>query len=274
MVDDRRLRQRFVERMDLVRGIEGLLDLVPDVYFWVKDAHGRFVLCNQALVALVGEKSQANVIGRRDSDFFPAELAATYMSDDRTVLATGEALVDRIELVRNTDGSVDWFDTTKTPVFDRRGRVIGVAGVTRDLKKMHSTNQRFFAMAPVIETIMSDYALPLTVASLAAKVDLSLSQFERQFKRKFRTTPRKYITRIRVQAACQLLATTDLPISEVAQQTGFYDQSHFSHQFRRERGMTPSRYRAATATAPGARGHLAEASISFAALATPARPAM
>jgi AraC-like DNA-binding protein len=44
-------------------------------------------------------------------------------------------------------------------------------------------------------------------------------------------------------AACDLLATTDLPLSVVASRTGYYDQSHLSNDFVRERGMTPAVYR-------------------------------
>jgi transcriptional regulator GlxA family with amidase domain len=74
-------------------------------------------------------------------------------------------------------------------------------------------------------------------------VALSVSQFNRQFKKKFHTTPRSYLTNVRMNAACHLLVSTDLPISEIALQTGFYDQSHLSNQFTRHRGMSPSHYR-------------------------------
>jgi len=70
-----------------------------------------------------------------------------------------------------------------------------------------------------------------------------VSQFNRQFKKKFHTTPRSYLTSVRMNAACHLLVSSDLPISDIALQTGFYDQSHFSNQFLRHRDMSPSQYR-------------------------------
>lgn len=241
--DFRRVRKRFLARLPSPTALAALFDHIPDVYFFVKDRDGRFVLFNRAFLDLMGVRSEDEVLGKRDADFFPPSLWQNYTRDDRTVIETGAPVIDRIEPVRNPDGSIDWFNTTKIPVFDARGAIMGVAGFTRDIKKMNSTNARFLSMAPVIETIMSDYAQPLSVAALAAKVSLSVSQFERQFKKKFQTTPRKYITQIRINAACQLLTSTDLPISEIAQQTGFYDQSHFTHQFVRHRKLTPSRYR-------------------------------
>lgn len=224
-------------------GLELLFDYLPDVYLFVKDATGRFVHCNRAFVGLVGARSEEEVVGRQDTDFFPGDLCESYLRDDRTVMSSGVPIVDKIELVRNADWTIDWHSTTKLPLLDGSQQVIGVAGITRDVKKANAIHVRYLSMGPALEAIMANYAEPPSVAELAVKVSLSVSQFERQFKKKFQTTPLKYIARIRVEAACRLLVTTDRPISAIAVQTGFYDQSHFTNQFRRLKGMTPSLYR-------------------------------
>lgn len=233
----------FLARVAQPAGFEVLFEHLPDVYFFVKDDGGRFVSCNQAFLGLVRRSRVEDVIGYRDSDFFPPGLAENYMNDDRVVLRSGEPILNRVELMRNPDGSIDWYTTTKLPLFDRRGITIGVAGITRDVKKMNSTAAHFLSWAPVLEAMLSDYAEPHSAQELAEKVGLSVSQFNRQFKRKFHTTPRSYLGNVRVNAACHLLVSTDLPISEIALQTGFYDQSHFSNQFQQHRGMSPSHYR-------------------------------
>lgn len=243
-LDSRRFSQNFLSRVEQPAGFEVLFDHVPDVYFFAKDAQGRFVRCNQAFLSLVRRTREDEVIGAKDTDFFPASLAENYMRDDRIVLRTGQPILDRVELNRNPDGSIDWFSTTKLPLVDRNGVTIGVCGITRDVKRMNSTTARFLSWAPVLEAMLSDYAEPLAAADLASKVRLSVSQFNRQFKRKFQTTPRSYLTNVRINAACHLLVSTDLPISQIALQTGFYDQSHLSNQFTRHRGMSPSHYRA------------------------------
>jgi AraC-like DNA-binding protein len=166
------------------------------------------------------------------------------MRDDREVIRSSEPIIDKVELVRNPDGTIDWYCTTKLPLFDKKGLAIGVCGITRDVKKMNTNNARFLSWAPVLEIMLNDYAQPLSTAALAAKVSLSVSQFNRQFRKKFHTTPRAYLTNVRMNAACHLLVTTDLPISDISLQTGFYDQSHFSNQFVRHRGLPPSQYRA------------------------------
>jgi len=235
--------REFLSRIASPSGLEGLFDYLPDVYFFVKDREGRFVRCNRAFATLLRARVEEDVLGLRDADFFPLALADNYVRDDHVVMASATPIIDKAELVRSAQGSINWYNTTKLPVLDAAGEVIGVAGVTRDIGKMTSNGERFLYWAPVLETIISNYAEPLSMAFLAAKVSLSVSQFDRRFKKRFLTTPRKYLTSVRINAACQLLSSTDLPIASIALQTGFYDQSHFTKQFTTVKGTTPARYR-------------------------------
>lgn len=241
-MNGQQMSQRFVSQMR-PESCFAIFSHLPDVCVFIKDRKRRFVLCNDALVRALGCRHEHEVLGRVDEAFSPKHLCEMYALDDGHVLATGEPLIDKLELVRNQDGSFDWYNTTKMAIVGRDGTVIGVAGISRDIKQMNTSSSRFLAMAPVIETIMTDYARQLTMAELSAKLGLSVSQFGRQFKRRFGTTPLKYLIQVRIKSACELLTTTDLPISRIALETGFYDQSHFTHQFQRLKGMTPSRYR-------------------------------
>jgi PAS domain S-box-containing protein len=233
----------FVTQFASPSGLDVLFDHLPDVYFFVKDREGRFVRCNRAFATLLHAQNAHEVIGLRDLDFFPRSLADNYMRDDDVVMKSAAAIVDKAELVRTPQGSIDWYNTTKLPLVDATGDVIGIAGVTRDITKMKSTNERFLYWAPVLEAILENYAEPLSTASLAAKVSLSVSQFDRRFKKRFLTTPRQYVMNVRINAACQLLASTELPIAAIALQTGFYDQSHFTNYFSRTKGISPAHYR-------------------------------
>jgi AraC-like DNA-binding protein/PAS domain-containing protein len=241
--DLRRLHAEFLARIASPSGFEVLFDYLPDVYFFVKDRWGRFMRCNSAFAALVRARSEEEVLGLRDADFFPSGLAENYVRDDRAVMATETPIIQKLELVCSAQGAINWHSTTKLPLLDAKGEVIGVAGVTRDFSRMKSTGEHLSYWAPVLETIINDYAEPLSMACLAAKVSLSVSQFERRFKKRFQTTPRKYLADVRINAACQLLSSTDLPIAVIAVQTGFYDQSHLNKQFTKIKGSTPAQYR-------------------------------
>jgi PAS domain S-box-containing protein len=234
----------FLARVTRPVGFDVLFDYLPDVYFFVKDADGRFIRANRAFLGLVRASGEEDVIGAKDSDFFSANWAENYTRDDREVVRLAEGIVDKAELVRHADGSVDWFCTTKLPLLDAKGSAIGICGIMRDVKKMTTNNERFLSWAPVLETILRHYASPLGSPVLAEKMGLSVSQFNRQFKRRFQATPRSYVANVRLNAACHFLMTTELSISDIAFRTGFYDQSHFTNQFVKVYGTPPSKYRA------------------------------
>jgi PAS domain S-box-containing protein len=221
----------------------GAFDHVSDVYVFVKDQDRRFVACSEPFARLLGYRTVTQLYGLRDEDISPEYLVEHYRAHDARILSTGERLVDLVELVRNTDGSYDWFLTTKTPISGSDGAVIGLVGVTRALTKRGSATERLMSLTPAVELISREYARGLSVRELAESVAMSPSHFSRSFKIHFALTPHQYLRRVRLMAACDLLSTTDLPMMAVAARAGFYDQSHLSNEFRRERGLTPAAYR-------------------------------
>jgi PAS domain S-box-containing protein len=220
-------------------------DQVSDVYVFVKDRDRRFVACNEPFAKLLGYRATSQLYGLRDEDISPEYLVEHYRRHDEQLLQSGERLVDLVELVRNSDGSYDWFLTNKTPITGEDGAVVGLVGVTRGLTKRGPVAERLMVLTPAVEMISRDYSRPLTVADLAGEVSMSPSHFSRTFKEHFGVTPHNYLRRVRLMAACDLLSTTDLPMSAIADRTGFYDQSHLSNDFRRDRGMSPAAYRKA-----------------------------
>jgi PAS domain S-box-containing protein len=220
-----------------------VLDILDDVYFFVKDAERRFVYYNEPFARVMWRKGD-DLLGLRDEDISPEYLVDKYRSDDQNVLSNGARLVDLIELMHNKDGSYDWFTTTKFPIRSRTGQVIGVAGVIRMLTRSEHAGTAFLTLGPAIELIMTSYHRGLSVQQLSAAVSLSPSQFARQFKKRFGMTPHSYLRSVRMMAACNLLASTPLTISDVATRCGYFDQSHLTHDFITSRGMSPGQYRA------------------------------
>jgi transcriptional regulator GlxA family with amidase domain len=72
---------------------------------------------------------------------------------------------------------------------------------------------------------------------------MSVRQFNRSFRKAMGTSPREFLVKTRIRAACEALRTSDTPISHIAVDFGFYDQSSFTKLFKRHMGMTPLRYR-------------------------------
>jgi PAS domain S-box-containing protein len=229
-----------------------LFEYMPDIFLFAKDLEGRFTMANGIFVEKCGMRNEKDLLGLTDFDVFPRHLAEKYVKDDKQVIETGETLINLIELVIHIGKATDWYSSTKVPVRDANGTIIGLAGFTRDIKKMESGSRHFIEMGEIFDYVMGHYTESIDMAKLASLVCLSISQFERRFKSLFKISPLKYITMVRIHAACQALAEGSERISDIALNNGFYDLSHFNRQFRRQMGMSPSDYRKKYAGVKGA----------------------
>jgi len=93
------------------------------------------------------------------------------------------------------------------------------------------------------DTIDRDYAEKLAVADLAADAGYSLGQFIRAFCAAYGETPGKYLTRRRVERACELLRSVNLTVTEICMVVGFSSLGTFSRRFADIIGRSPSAYR-------------------------------
>ncbi len=117
-----------IER-DLVRA---LMDGVPD-YIYFKDPSGCFVRVNRAFAASHGRASAAELVGTTDFDYFEKNLAEAFRESERRIMETGEPLIDVEERNLQRDGKERWVSTTKVPLRDGHGTVVGVLGISRDI---------------------------------------------------------------------------------------------------------------------------------------------
>jgi two-component system, sensor histidine kinase and response regulator len=109
-----------------------LIDNLPD-FIYAKDVNGRFLVANTAVARNMGVPSPDNLIGKHDFDFFPRELAEQYHADEQAVIRAGQALIDREEDVVDPSGNRLKISTTKVPLRDENGAVIGIVGIGRDV---------------------------------------------------------------------------------------------------------------------------------------------
>lgn len=107
----------------------------------------------------------------------------------------------------------------------------------------HTVRQGVSKLAPVIHHVHTHLDEHLNITDLAHLSGMSPSHFSRLFKKSVGMSPHRYILSQRVRLAKQLLDETNLPLSNIALECGFYDHSHFIVQFRRFTGITPKGYR-------------------------------
>ena len=236
------LRDAFFGQLGDDQVFVRLFDHLPAVYFFIKDAQGRFMYVNESLRKVLGS-SEASIIGRTDDDFFSPELADAYRAEDREVMHTKQTITDRVWLVPDRSGALNWFVSTKSPLLDRSGQAIGVAGAMQDVQSTGAVLGPYEQMSDVVRFIGERYAEKITVDQMAELAHLSSSQFTRRFNALFQMTPARYLTRVRINASCGLLTRTDLDLSSIAEQCGFHDASHFVKQFKGLMGVTPGEYR-------------------------------
>jgi AraC family transcriptional regulator len=95
----------------------------------------------------------------------------------------------------------------------------------------------------VRDRIHAGFRGTLRMSDLAAEAGVHPVYLARAFRQRYDCSPAEYARRLRVEAASELLARSDVPLAQVALSAGFSDQSHLAHQFRRMVGVSPGRYR-------------------------------
>jgi PAS domain S-box-containing protein len=220
-----------------------LFEYLSDVYFFVKDKDLRFIKVNNNFVKLFGYASEQEIIGLKDQHMVKKDLAVKYENDDLTVLHTGKAITEKKEPVSSANGIVSFHITTKLPVYNRSGEVIGVCGITRDIAKAQVAIKPLKDLQKAVEKIKRDYNKSLKIEELASTVNMSPSTFLRRFKKNFNIPPVQYIRNVRLNRACRLLLETNKTIFEITDETGFCDQSYLTREFKKMTGLSPSDYR-------------------------------
>ncbi len=131
LMDDRYLLDTFMEQ-------------TPDhVYF--KDEQGRFIRVSRALALSFGLDNASGAIGLTDFDFFGEEHARKAFADEQQLMQTGTALVSIEEREIREGGVETWVSTTKVPLRDRAGRIVGVFGISRDITERKLSELRLAA---------------------------------------------------------------------------------------------------------------------------------
>jgi len=220
-----------------------LFDHLPDIVYFIKDGAGRYLEVNETLVRRCGCARKSDVIGRSPSQLFGAELGVHYEKQDRTVLDRGRALINLLELHVYASREEGWCLTTKLPLRDKRNVVIGLVGVSQDLKMPDLSSEDFQHIADAIDIAQENLLATTTVAMMADTAKMSAYQFDRRMKRVFGISAGEWLLKARLTIARDRLIETDLSIAAIALEVGYADQSSFSRQFRQTIGLPPLAFR-------------------------------
>jgi PAS domain S-box-containing protein len=169
--------EALAEERNLLRT---LIDTLPDAIY-VKDAHSRFLLGNAGVARLMGASRAEALVGKTDFDFFPSELADRYYADERAVLESGQPLINREEPVVDPSGRQGWLLTTKAPLRDTRGRIIGLVGMGREITERKREEEQHRLSEARLQAILDNTTAVIYVKDTQGRFLLINRQFEDLF---------------------------------------------------------------------------------------------
>lgn len=136
-ISERKQAQRVIaEERNLLRA---LIDTVPD-FIYTKDRQHRIMLCNAAQARALG-LTPDEVVGKTDFDLFPPEMAAKFYADEEVVFETQRPVANIIERSIGHDGHEIWALTTKVPLYNLNGEVVGLLGTTHDITQLKASEE-------------------------------------------------------------------------------------------------------------------------------------
>lgn len=112
--------------------LQSVIEIIPVRVFW-KDQYSRYLGCNIAFANDAGQTSPENIIGKLDSELTWKQYAEQYQADDASIMHSGQAKHAFIEPQTTPHGDTIWLRTSKTPLYDTQGRILGILGVYENI---------------------------------------------------------------------------------------------------------------------------------------------
>ena len=234
--------EQFFQELRPGQFLEALFEAVPNAHLFVKDNQGRFVAASEGFARQMGAGRISEILGKTDHDFTPQFIADAFVKDDQQVLKTGQAILQKVELVP-AQNSLDWLTTTKIPLYGRHGKIIGLAGIIRKTEDSDELYRENPVLHRIVDHIGASYGKKIPVQEMAARVGISASTVERLFRSTFGISPLKYVKKVRLHAACKMLRSTNKSLATIAEECGFTDPTSMSRDFRQELKINPRAYR-------------------------------
>ncbi len=141
--------------------LDTFMDTVPDrIYF--KDCEGRITRANRAHATRVGVGDPAEEIGKTDFDFFPQEQARSRYQQEQEIIRTGVPLMNIEEEIPLSDARTAWSLTTKMPLRNEHGEIIGIFGVSRDITELKRAEQELQQYRSHLEELVKERTEEIT----------------------------------------------------------------------------------------------------------------
>ncbi|MGD7035780.1 GAF domain-containing protein [Methylotuvimicrobium buryatense] len=161
--------ERETARKQAEHRLKTLFETIPD-FVWLKDHSGTFLACNPAIVKLFGVPV-SEIIGKTDYDFVDSETADAFRANDLAAAAAGKPVTNEETLTFSGDGRSIRVQTTKTPMYDAKGKLIGVLGIARDISELKQQQALLAAANNTLEQIAEGRPLTTILKHIARNIE-------------------------------------------------------------------------------------------------------
>lgn len=142
--------------------LNALIEYLPDL-LWLKDPDGVYLACNPRFEAFFGTRKE-NILGRTDYDFVDKELADFFREHDRKAMQRGGPSVNEEWITFANDGHRELLETTKVPVIDGQGKLIGVLGIGHDISERKRNEAELEKHRQQLELLVGERTIELRQA--------------------------------------------------------------------------------------------------------------
>ena len=133
---------------ELNRDFISFLENTSD-FIYFKDADSRIRFCSQTMAHITGHASWRDMIGRHDSEIFPEDTARIYSAEELPIFRDARPLLNKVDPYYDAAGKAGWVSTSKWPLLDAHGKVIGLFGISRDVTSQVENERRLELAASV-----------------------------------------------------------------------------------------------------------------------------
>ena len=159
--------------------LKAFLEHIPDgVYF--KDRHSRFVRISRSLAARFGLKDPSEAINKTDFDMFSEEHARQAFNDEQEIVRSGRPIVDKEERETWPDGRETWVLSTKLPLQDSAGSIIGTMGISRDITERKRVELELQEYRTKLEDLVFQRTAELQRANEMLEKDIAVRKITEQ----------------------------------------------------------------------------------------------
>ncbi len=159
-------RKRAAEALRMSQHfIEGIINTIPARVFW-KDRNLVYLGCNKAFARDAGFSDSREIVGKTDYEMVWHDQADLYRSDDRHVIESGRPLLNQEELQATPEGTLITLLTSKVPMRDSEGEIVGILGSYMDI----TANKRMEAARVLLETAIEQASETVVITDADAKI--------------------------------------------------------------------------------------------------------